>query len=68
MDISREISLKGVQDIAGAYQRFDIFQLNVNQAPLEPVRFYNNVSIPARDVEKEKGEKQDGGKDTEEAV
>lgn len=68
LDISREISLKGVQDIAGSYQRFDIFQLNVNQASLEPVRFYNNVSISAEDVEKEKGEKQDGGKDTEEAV
>lgn len=47
LDISKEISLKGVQDITGAYQRFDIFQLNVNQTPLQPAYFYTNGSDTA---------------------
>lgn len=44
LDISIETTLKGVHDIVGAYQRFDIFQLSVNQTPssLYPVRFYTN--------------------------
>lgn len=44
LDISIQISLKGVHDIVGSYQRFDIFQLSVNQAPssISPVRFYNS--------------------------
>jgi len=41
LDTSIEIHLKGVHDIVGSYQRFDIFQLSVNQTPLTPVRFYN---------------------------
>ena len=42
LDTSIEIPLKGVHDIVGSYQRFDIFQLSVNQTPFTPVRFYNN--------------------------
>ena len=55
LDISREISLKGVQDITGAYQRFDIFQLNVNQTPLEPVRFYNTATATAKAADENHG-------------
>lgn len=45
LDISREISLKGVQDIVGAYQRFDIFQLNVNKTALQPAHFYTAAQV-----------------------
>lgn len=41
LDINKEISLKGVHDIVGSYQRFDIFQVSVNQTPMPPARFYN---------------------------
>lgn len=41
LDINKEIALKGVQDITGAYQRFDIFQLHINKTPLEPAHFYS---------------------------
>lgn len=51
LDIKKEIALKGVQDIVGAYQRFDIFQLHVNRTPLSPVKFYTvgdaSVETPA---------------------
>ncbi len=41
IDINKEISLKGVHDIVGAYQRFDIFQVNINRTPFAPARFYD---------------------------
>lgn len=44
LDISIQTYLKGVHDIVGSYQRFDIFQLSVNQTPssIAPARFYTN--------------------------
>ncbi|MDR2197535.1 MAG: carbon-nitrogen hydrolase family protein [Coriobacteriales bacterium] len=54
VDISSQIHLKGVHDIVGSYQRFDIFQVFVNQTPQEPARFYTNekpARTPARSVE-----------------
>lgn len=40
-DIAAEITAKGIHDIAGAYQRFDVFQLHVNKTPREPAYFYD---------------------------
>lgn len=47
LDIGIQIPLKGVHDIVGSYQRFDIFQLSVNQTPssLIPARFYTNQPV-----------------------
>ena len=51
LDISREISLKGVHDIVGSYQRPDIFQVNINRTPLSPAVFYNCAPEEAADCE-----------------
>ncbi len=42
-DISSEVALKGVHDIAGSYQRNDVFHFEINKAVLEPVTIRNNV-------------------------
>ena len=42
-DIANEITMKGIHDIAGAYQRFDVFQLHVNKADRGPAYFYNDT-------------------------
>lgn len=42
-DIASEITMKGIHDIAGAYQRFDVFQLHVNKAAREPAYFYSDT-------------------------
>jgi nitrilase len=39
IDLDRAIEPKQYQDIVGAYNRFDIFDLRVNRRPLAPVRF-----------------------------
>jgi hypothetical protein len=39
IDLSRCIEPKQYQDILGHYNRFDIFTLEVNRTPLEPIRF-----------------------------
>lgn len=36
-DISREISLKGIHDLAGSYQRPDVYKFTLNKGPLSPV-------------------------------
>ena len=38
-DISSEISLKGIHDISGSYQRHDVFNFKINKSKLEPVYF-----------------------------
>ena len=43
MDIANEIAAKGIHDIYGAYQRFDIFQLHVNRTHRFPVTLYNET-------------------------
>lgn len=45
IDLNRCIEPKQYHDILGHYNRFDIFTLEVNRAPLEPIRFRNE---PAR--------------------
>jgi nitrilase len=40
IDISESINLKEAHDILGRYNRFDVFQLRVNQTRLKPVRLY----------------------------
>ena len=55
-DISSSIIMKGVHDIAGAYQRLDVFQLYVNKARRKAAYFYNescgeNESIPYEEEE-----------------
>jgi nitrilase/aliphatic nitrilase len=47
IDIAAQIHLKGLHDIVGSYQRFDIFQVYVNQTPQQPAVFYTNEN-PAR--------------------
>lgn len=42
IDISSEINAKGIHDIYGAYQRFDIFQLSVNKTHRLPAYSYND--------------------------
>lgn len=39
IDLSRCIEPKQYHDILGHYNRFDIFRLEVNRVPLEPIRF-----------------------------
>lgn len=39
IDVSRCIEPKQYHDILGHYNRFDIFTLEVNRTPLEPIRF-----------------------------
>ena len=56
LDINKEIALKGVQDITGAYQRFDIFQLHVNQASLEPAYFYTADAAGCRTARRPEGD------------
>lgn len=41
IDLNRCIEPKQYHDILGHYNRFDIFRLEVNRAPLEPIRFSN---------------------------
>lgn len=41
-DISTEVALKGVHDIAGSYQRNDVFHFEINKAVLEPVNIRND--------------------------
>ena len=40
IDIAAEIAPKGIHDIYGAYQRFDIFQLHVTRTHRRPAYFY----------------------------
>lgn len=40
IDVGAEITPKGIHDIYGAYQRFDIFQLQVNRTPRQPLAPY----------------------------
>jgi len=44
IDISQSIILKEAHDIIGRYNRFDVFQLRVNQTRIKPVRLYENAS------------------------
>lgn len=49
-DISTEVALKGVHDIAGSYQRNDVFHFEINKATLEPV-IVRNGGQDAEDME-----------------
>lgn len=44
IDLSDAIILKEAHDIIGRYNRFDVFQLRVNQTRLKPVRLYSAES------------------------
>jgi len=44
IDISEAIILKEAHDIIGRYNRFDVFQLRVNQTRIKPVRLYETAS------------------------
>ena len=44
IDISESINLKEAHDIIGRYNRFDVFQLAVNQTRIKPVRLYATAS------------------------
>lgn len=48
IDLSESIIPKQAQDIVGYYNRFDIFQLRMNQTPLRPITCYDSgASAPA---------------------
>lgn len=44
IDISESINLKEAHDIIGRYNRFDVFQLRVNQTRIKPIRLYTTAS------------------------
>ncbi len=44
IDISESIILKEAHDIIGRYNRFDVFQLRVNQTRIKPIRLYTTAS------------------------
>lgn len=44
IDIEKEIALKGIHDIVGSYQRFDIFKVFINQNKFQPAYFYSDSS------------------------
>ena len=44
IDIAESIVLKEAHDIIGRYNRFDVFQLRVNQTRLKPIRLYSTAS------------------------
>ncbi len=44
IDLSDSIILKEAQDIIGRYNRFDVFQLRMNQTRLKPIRIYSTDS------------------------
>ncbi len=44
IDIAESIVLKEAHDIIGRYNRFDVFQLHVNQTRIKPVRLYSTAS------------------------
>ncbi|MGE4352738.1 MAG: carbon-nitrogen hydrolase family protein [Oscillospiraceae bacterium] len=48
-DINREIALKNLHDVTGSYQRFDIFQLNVDKTVREPIFVSKQNDLPDRD-------------------
>jgi nitrilase/aliphatic nitrilase len=41
IDLSEAIVLKEAHDIVGRYNRFDVFQLRVNQTRIKPIRLYS---------------------------
>jgi predicted amidohydrolase len=43
IDLNRCIEPKQYHDIQGHYNRFDIFKLEVNRTPLEPIQFRNSA-------------------------
>lgn len=45
IDLNACIQPRQMHDITGHYNRFDIFQLNVNQKPMRQANFYNNVNL-----------------------
>lgn len=59
LDVNQEISLKGVQDIVGGYQRFDIFQLHVNQSPLMPAYFYTQEQNVQTEADRQEPEEEE---------
>ena len=44
IDIGESIVLKEAHDIIGRYNRFDVFQLRVNQTRIKPVRLYTTAT------------------------
>ncbi|MCA8299235.1 carbon-nitrogen hydrolase family protein [Burkholderia sp. AU30198] len=46
IDLNRCIQPRQMHDIAGQYNRFDIFDLRVNRKPLQPVRFDGSDAEP----------------------
>jgi hypothetical protein len=51
IDVAQYVEPKQFHDIVGYYNRFDVFQLNVNRTRLAPIRFENDPSRPLRDGE-----------------
>lgn len=55
-DINTAVTMKGIHDIAGAYQRFDVFQLNVNKARRKAAYFYNEGCVECEGIPFEEDE------------
>jgi nitrilase len=50
IDLSRCVEPKQYHDILGHYNRFDIFNLEVNRTPLEPIRFRTSSTQSAPQI------------------
>lgn len=63
IDLSLCIEPKQYHDILGHYNRFDIFNLEVNRTPLEPIRFHERSarSTPQLGVDRAPDELEDRG-------
>ncbi len=54
IDVSKEINAKWIHDYYGAYQRFDIFQLQLNKAKQAPIHIVNEGAeeyIPYEEID-----------------
>jgi nitrilase/aliphatic nitrilase len=50
IDIGESIVLKQAHDIVGYYNRFDIFQVRINQTPLRPITCYTLDEPPPQQI------------------
>ncbi|CAM5221925.1 hypothetical protein CDEF62S_04526 [Castellaniella defragrans] len=55
IDLTSAVELKRLHDVAGYYNRFDIFRLNVNRIPQHPIYFEDGSSPGASRPESEHG-------------
>jgi len=60
IDVARCVAPKQVHDLAGGYNRFDIFKLSVNRTANRPVSFVDDEGHPERDPNQDRAEAEQG--------